>query len=311
MVIGAFPAAKLGVLAIKQVSKPIANIIKSKAKEHPLFRNYICMPPAQLYNWVEVKTKMWALNLGKPVNVPPLTEAMAVELGANLLGEFIIFAIGAGLLIFEYARQTSNEAKKQEKMALEKAELTNNLAELTFRLERQDAQLRELTRVLADIESRSIFRWTRERLSEYQPFNPDNPDQSLNKKPQTKSPYHADGGLVMRALHFLDTQVFTNSPVSVSQQQQPQHQTSPPPSSSTQNVMDVPESMLSEAPAKSATLLKMNTSSGQQIQSQIPTSKKEDNASTQTSNSTTITPPPPPLSLPDKSTKAEAPVKAA
>lgn len=57
-----------------------------------------------VYNWVEVKTKMWALNLGKPVNVPPLTEAMAVELGANLLGEFIIFAIGAGLLIFEYAR---------------------------------------------------------------------------------------------------------------------------------------------------------------------------------------------------------------
>uniref|UniRef100_A0A1I8P258 OPA3-like protein CG13603 n=1 Tax=Stomoxys calcitrans TaxID=35570 RepID=A0A1I8P258_STOCA len=151
MVIGAFPAAKLGVLAIKQVSKPIANIIKSKAKEHPLFRNYICMPPAQLYNWVEVKTKMWALNLGKPVNVPPLTEAMAVELGANLLGEFIIFAIGAGLLIFEYARQTSNEAKKQEKMTLEKLELTNNLAEMTFRLERQDAQLRELTRVLADI----------------------------------------------------------------------------------------------------------------------------------------------------------------
>lgn len=47
MVIGAFPAAKLGVLAIKQISKPIANIIKSKAKEHPVFRNYVCMPPAQ------------------------------------------------------------------------------------------------------------------------------------------------------------------------------------------------------------------------------------------------------------------------
>lgn len=47
MVIGAFPAAKLGVLAIKQISKPIANAIKVKAKEHPLFRNYVCMPPAQ------------------------------------------------------------------------------------------------------------------------------------------------------------------------------------------------------------------------------------------------------------------------
>lgn len=210
MVIGAFPAAKLGVLAIKQVSKPIASIIKSKAKEHQLFRNYICMPPAQLYNWVEVKTKMWALNLGKPVNVPPLTEAMAVELGANLLGEIIIFAIGAGVLIFEYARQTSNEAKKQENAKLEKDELTNRLAEMTFRLERQDAQLREMTRVLADIESRSIFSWTKERIQEYHPFNPDNPDQSFHSY-HTTSSYNPEGGLVMRALHFLETQVFTNA----------------------------------------------------------------------------------------------------
>lgn len=59
---------------------------------------------APVYNWVEVTTKMWALNLGKPINVPQLNEAMAIELGANLLGEVIIFTIGAGLLIFEYVR---------------------------------------------------------------------------------------------------------------------------------------------------------------------------------------------------------------
>lgn len=47
---------------------------------------------------------MWALNLGKPVSVPQLNEAMAIELGANLLGEVIIFTIGAGLLMFEYIR---------------------------------------------------------------------------------------------------------------------------------------------------------------------------------------------------------------
>lgn len=47
---------------------------------------------------------MWALNLGKPTNVPQLNETMAIELGANLLGEVIIFTIGAGLLIFEYIR---------------------------------------------------------------------------------------------------------------------------------------------------------------------------------------------------------------
>lgn len=44
------------------------------------------------------------MNLGKPVNVPELSETMAIELGANLLGEMIIFSIGSGLLIFEYRR---------------------------------------------------------------------------------------------------------------------------------------------------------------------------------------------------------------
>lgn len=47
---------------------------------------------------------MWILNLGKPVNIPVLNEAMAIELGANLLGEGIIFIIAAGVLIAEYSR---------------------------------------------------------------------------------------------------------------------------------------------------------------------------------------------------------------
>lgn len=104
MVVGAFPAAKLGVLAMKQISKPIASLLKARAKNSPFFRKYVCMPPAQFYNWMEVKTKMWAMNLGKPTAVPVLNEAMAIELGANLLGEIVIFTIGAGLLLLEYQR---------------------------------------------------------------------------------------------------------------------------------------------------------------------------------------------------------------
>lgn len=53
---------------------------------------------------MEVKTKMWVLNLGAPVKIPPLSEQMAIELGANFLSEVIIFSIGAGLLVFEYMR---------------------------------------------------------------------------------------------------------------------------------------------------------------------------------------------------------------
>lgn len=44
MVIGAFPVAKLGVLAIKQISKPIANVLKTRAKNSDFFKFVFCHP---------------------------------------------------------------------------------------------------------------------------------------------------------------------------------------------------------------------------------------------------------------------------
>lgn len=76
---------------------------------------------------------------------------MAIELGANLLGEIIIFVIGAGILILEYQRQSRKEALKEEMIVQEKLELQSLLNELAFQAERQDTQIRELTRILADI----------------------------------------------------------------------------------------------------------------------------------------------------------------
>ncbi|CAG7719283.1 unnamed protein product [Allacma fusca] len=45
--VAAFPIVKLGALLIKQISKPLANLAKRRAKSSPFFRTYICMPPAQ------------------------------------------------------------------------------------------------------------------------------------------------------------------------------------------------------------------------------------------------------------------------
>lgn len=42
-----FPLAKLLALAVKQVSKPVANQIKLTAKNSPFLRRYVCAPPAQ------------------------------------------------------------------------------------------------------------------------------------------------------------------------------------------------------------------------------------------------------------------------
>lgn len=57
-----------------------------------------------VYNWCEVKLKMWILNMGRSVSIPVLNEAQAIELGANLLGEAVIFTIAAVALIFEVNR---------------------------------------------------------------------------------------------------------------------------------------------------------------------------------------------------------------
>lgn len=76
---------------------------------------------------------------------------MSIELGANLLGEIIIFVIGAGVLLLEYQRQARKEDLKDAMVIQEKQELQALLNELAFQAERQDTQIRELTRMLADI----------------------------------------------------------------------------------------------------------------------------------------------------------------
>lgn len=47
MVVGAFPLFKLGFIALRQIARPLANLLKRRAKSSPFFRNYICIPPAQ------------------------------------------------------------------------------------------------------------------------------------------------------------------------------------------------------------------------------------------------------------------------
>lgn len=150
MVVGAFPIAKLAALAFRQLSKPLANRIKSRAKKSPFFRTYVCMPPAQIYHWVEVNVKMRILNLGKPTDVPKLNEAMAIELGSELLGEVIIFVSAAATLVAEYVRQARNERLKEQAKEDKHCCLEREVEELRFLAEMHEAQIRHLSRVVGD-----------------------------------------------------------------------------------------------------------------------------------------------------------------
>lgn len=152
--LGAFPAAKLGALLLRQVSKPIANFVKERAKQSPVFRSYVCMPPAQFYNWCEVKMKMYFMNLGTAGKVKPLSETMAIELGSNLLGEGIIFVVAAVLLLLEYNRQVRKEQAKEEIRLQEQEDLYNNLRDINLMNEQHSAELRRLTYLVDDLISK-------------------------------------------------------------------------------------------------------------------------------------------------------------
>ncbi|KAF7494388.1 Putative OPA3-like protein [Sarcoptes scabiei] len=168
MAVGAFPLIKLAALAIRQISKPLANVIKTKAKNSPVFRNYICMPPAQMYHYFEVNVKMKLLGLGKPSNVNKLNETAAIELGAELLGESIIFIVAVLTLTAEYYRQSKKSAA--EAVAIEERwlKLERKVQDLELIVEKHGAEIRSLTRLI--------------HSSDYKKTDRNSPEESRSKK---------------------------------------------------------------------------------------------------------------------------------
>lgn len=151
---------------------------------------------------------MWSMNLGKPANIQPLNEAMAIELGANLLGEAIIFTIGAGLLILEYVRSSKKETTKEETLLQEKRELKATLRELQFQAERQDAQIRELQRILADVESRTWLPMNIFSRGENSQMSSSDPDIMFRAQENQRNIYYKpypNRNVLFRAINLIET----------------------------------------------------------------------------------------------------------
>ncbi|XP_068106229.1 optic atrophy 3 protein [Hyperolius riggenbachi] len=145
MVVGAFPIAKLLYLGVRQVSKPLANRIKAGARRSEFFRNYICLPPAQFYHWVEMRAKMRIMGF-RGAAIKPLNEEAAAELGAELLGESIIFLIGGGCMVAEYSRQASNSRRKEEEQEARLSSMETEIARLALLTDELEARARAAER---------------------------------------------------------------------------------------------------------------------------------------------------------------------
>jgi len=145
-----FPVVKLGVLVVKQISKPLANFVKSRAVKNKFFRDYICMPPAQIYHFIDDRVTYYVRNVARTEDTPHkrLNEKAAIELGANLLGEFVIISVASVILIWEYNRQKEKESAReaQEQAVLQNME--NRITDLAFANEELDTKVRELTRLV-------------------------------------------------------------------------------------------------------------------------------------------------------------------
>ncbi|NXG53706.1 OPA3 protein, partial [Psilopogon haemacephalus] len=120
MVAGAFPLAKLLTLGARQLSRPLAARIKAGARA--------------MYHWVEMRAKMRLMGF-RGAAVKPLNEEAAAELGAELLGEAIVFGVGGLCLYLEYSRQTGQARKRDEEQTATLRDLREQLRRLREELE--------------------------------------------------------------------------------------------------------------------------------------------------------------------------------
>lgn len=105
---------------------------------------------------MEVNVKMRMLNLGKPSEVPKLNETMAIELGADLLGEATIFMIAVITLTAEYVRNSRNEKAKLAATEDRFRTLEIDIEDLKFVVDKQNAEILHLTRMQHAVDDRLI-----------------------------------------------------------------------------------------------------------------------------------------------------------
>mgnify|MGYP001299952111 FL=1 len=142
-------AIKLLAVALRQVSRPIANIIKIQAKEHEMFRN-VCMRFAQRMHKVDAtlrdkitpaKYRPLDPKTGKRKTiVRPLNDAKAVESGATILSEFFVFGVASSLVIFETVRQMKKETVRREQIASTLSFLENEIEKLREEVKIKDVE---------------------------------------------------------------------------------------------------------------------------------------------------------------------------
>ncbi|XP_017008890.2 putative OPA3-like protein CG43998 [Drosophila takahashii] len=142
MVIGSFPVGKLLIFGMKRVSKPFGDLLMWMGKHHPFIRHYVIIPPAQLYNTFEVRSKLRMLRLKQPRQIPRLSPPIATRLGADMLSEAFVFGIGLGFIYYEVSKTYKKNQKQNQEIEDQRKALDKRVDCISADVEQQEKEIK-------------------------------------------------------------------------------------------------------------------------------------------------------------------------
>ncbi|GME84273.1 unnamed protein product [Ambrosiozyma monospora] len=137
-------ALKLLTLLTRQVSRPVANMLKSEAQNYAGFKK-LCIGVAQKVHFFNyhITTKLNPSMKGAGKHLRPLNEAKAIQNGANFLSEAFIFAVAASGIMYETMRQRKIQKDKRDAMADDIATLQDEIEFMKVQLKQYNVQFED------------------------------------------------------------------------------------------------------------------------------------------------------------------------
>lgn len=116
-----------------------------------------------MYHWLEMRAKMRIMGFNAAA-VKPLNEGAAAELGAELLGEGIIFITACSCLMLEYWRHQLKQRRKEKERRIARESLRGEVGHLGLALEELQTQVQATQMQLALEELRAQLQEVRAHL---------------------------------------------------------------------------------------------------------------------------------------------------
>ncbi|AET38560.1 OPA3 family protein Ecym_3047 [Eremothecium cymbalariae DBVPG len=122
-------AIKLGTLLIRQVTRPVANVLRLQAKQHAAFKN-LCIKLAQKMHRMDVALRNRLTYNNSSKKIRPLNDERAVENGATLISELFVFGVTGSVVAWETLRQRNKELSRREQVEQDIEVLQSEIEEL-------------------------------------------------------------------------------------------------------------------------------------------------------------------------------------